>query len=62
MKNKESSASKIVLDSYESLFGGQEDTGKEDRVRMILLSQLHEFAGHPFRVLDDEKMQETVPA
>ena len=60
MKNKESSASKIVLDSYESLFGGQEDTGKEDRVRMIPLSQLHEFAGHPFRVLDDEKMQETV--
>ena len=60
MKNKESSASKIVLDSYESLFGDQEDTGKEDRVKMIQLSELHEFAGHPFRVLDDEKMQETV--
>ena len=29
MKNKESSASKIVLDSYESLFGDQEDTGKK---------------------------------
>ena len=32
MKNKESSASKIVLDSYESLFGDQEGTEKEDRV------------------------------
>jgi len=60
MKNKESSASKIVLDSFESLFGDQEDMGKEDRVRMIPLSELYEFAGHPFRVLDDEKMQETV--
>ena len=60
MKNKESSASKIVLDSYESLFGDLEDVGKEDRVRMIPLSELYEFAGHPFRVLDDEKMQETV--
>ena len=60
MKNKESSASKIVLDSYESLFGDQEGTGKDDRVRMIPLSELYEFAGHPFRVLDDEKMQETV--
>ena len=60
MKNKESSASKIVLDSYESLFGDQEDTGKEDRVKMIPIAELYEFAGHPFRVLDDEKMQETV--
>ena len=24
------------------------------------LSDLHEFRGHPFRVLDDEKMEETV--
>ena len=60
MKNKESSASKIVLDSYESLFGDQEDTGKEDRVKMIPIAELYEFAGHPFRVLDDEKMQDLV--
>ena len=26
----------------------------------IALSELHEFKGHPFKVLDDEKMQETV--
>lgn len=26
----------------------------------ILLSELYEFKGHPFKVLDDEKMQETV--
>ena len=26
----------------------------------IVLSELHEFKGHPFKVLDDEKMQETV--
>ena len=24
------------------------------------MSELHEFKGHPFKVLDDEKMQETV--
>ena len=31
-----------------------------EQVQEIALSELHEFKGHPFKVLDDEKMQETV--
>lgn len=37
--------------------GVQADTGQ---VQEIPLSELHDFKGHPFKVLDDEKMQETV--
>ena len=38
---------------------GQPQAGIE-QVQEIALSELHEFKGHPFKVLDDEKMQETV--
>ncbi len=54
-----SSASKIVLDSYESLFGTDTSTDDPDKVRMIPLDELYTFKGHPFRVLDDERMYET---
>lgn len=54
------SASKVHLNSYDDLFGSsgtQPDTGQ---VQEIPLAELHDFKGHPFKVLDDEKMQETV--
>ena len=55
MKSK--SAEKVKLNSFDDLFGIDE-TG--ETVISVPLSELHTFKGHPFRVLDDEKMQETV--
>ena len=48
-------AEKIKISSFDELLGGSADTVMEVR-----LEELHEFQGHPFRVLDDEKMAETV--
>ncbi|MGN0153075.1 MAG: ParB/RepB/Spo0J family partition protein [Lachnospiraceae bacterium] len=57
MKGK--SAEKIKLTSYDDLFGtsGQD---AEDVITSVPLNLLHAFRNHPFRVIDDEKMQETV--
>jgi len=62
--SKESSASKIKLNSIDSLFGNTNtsneiDATKEEVIE-VNLSDLHTFKNHPFRVVDDEKMQETV--
>lgn len=57
MKSK--SAEKIKLTSYDDLFG-TEEPGTEDVVTPVPLNLLHAFKNHPFRVLDDEKMQEMV--
>ena len=62
--SKAGSASKIRLSSIESLFGNTEtsndiDVTKEQVIK-VPLADLHEFKGHPFRVQDDEKMEETV--
>lgn len=57
MKSK--SAGKVKLKSFEDLFGAGE-TAAGETVTSVPLSQLHTFKGHPFRVADDEKMQETV--
>jgi len=48
-------AGKIQINSFADIVGG-----KKDAVVEIPLQDLHEFSGHPFRVLDDEKMDETV--
>ena len=48
-------AGKIKINSFADLVGGGQDGAVE-----IPLSDLHEFKNHPFRVLDDEKMEETV--
>lgn len=53
------SAEKVKLTSFDDLFGTASlDSG--ERVTTVPLSQLHTFKEHPFRVADDEKMQETV--
>ena len=46
---------KIQINSFADIVGG-----KKDAVVEIPLADLYEFSGHPFRVLDDEKMDETV--
>lgn len=54
------SASKIKLSSFDDLFGSAETQPGAEQVQEIPLSELHDFKGHPFRVADDEKMEETV--
>ena len=46
---------KIKINSFADIVGG-DDTA----VTEVPLADLHEFKNHPFRVLDDEKMDETV--
>lgn len=62
MSSLKSSARKIELATIDDLFGTQDsrDDAKREKVMDIPLSDLHAFKGHPFKVLDDEKMMETV--
>ena len=58
--NKTGSAAKVKLNSFDDLFGTEHLQAGTEQVQEIALSELHEFKGHPFKVLDDEKMQETM--
>lgn len=55
-----SSASKIKMTSFDELFG-EENTPQltEDSIVNLPISSLFEFENHPFKVLEDEKMEET---
>lgn len=57
---KTGSASKIKMESFDDLFGGNnaQEIGAEQIINAPL-ADLHEFKDHPFKVLDDEKMEET---
>jgi ParB family chromosome partitioning protein len=57
---KTGSAAKIKMESFDDLFGGS--AAQENGVEQIInapLAELHTFKDHPFRVVDDEKMEET---
>lgn len=58
-----SSASKIKMTSFDDLFGSNEETvcsvDAVNTIQDIEISKLSTFANHPFKVLDDEKMEET---
>lgn len=56
--SKGRSAEKVHINKFEELFGSSEV--QTDTIQEIAISELYDFKGHPFRVLDDEKMQETV--
>ena len=60
MSNKTGSASKIKMESFDDLFGENsvQETGAEQIINAPL-ADLYEFKAHPFKVLDDEKMEET---
>ena len=58
MAGKAGSASKVRLNSFDDVFGGAENATGEQTVD-AKLDELHTFRNHPFRVLDDEKMEET---
>ena len=59
---KNGSASKIKIDSFDDLFGASavENPNQTEQVVEVSLDELHTFKNHPFRVLDDTKMEETV--
>ncbi len=59
---KNGSAKKIKIDSFDDLFGTpmKEDNNSSEQVVEVSLEDLHTFQNHPFRVIDDEKMEETV--
>ena len=59
MNNMKSSASKIKLNGFNDLFG-TDDIFSKEKIMDIALSDLYDFKNHPFKVLDDEKMEETV--
>ncbi len=54
----------ITLSSYDDIFSTQESRNEEEKpaekVREIPIAELHPFEGHPFRVVDDDAMKETV--
>lgn len=56
-----SSAKNIRLTSVDDLFSTEESHADEQRekVQEILLSELHPFPNHPFKVVDDERMLDT---
>lgn len=59
--SKSSSASKVKLNTFDDLFGSSEVQAiGSEQILSIPLKELHTFKDHPFRVVDDEKMQETV--
>ena len=57
---KAGSASKIKMESFDDLFGGSAGQGNgTEQIINAPLAELHTFKDHPFRVEDDEKMEET---
>ena len=57
-----SSAKNVKLTSVDDLFSTEESRATEQREKVmeIPLSELHPFKDHPFKVLDDERMLDTV--
>ena len=54
MKNR--SGEKIKLTSIDELLG----VVNEESAMEIEIDKIHPFAGHPFKVIDDEKMQDLI--
>lgn len=60
-KGMKSSAKNIQMTSFEDLFQSSENTGPGgEKVQEIALTELFPFQDHPFKVLDDEAMADTV--
>lgn len=57
---KRSVAANIKLNGYDALFGASESENAAEHIIEAPLGDLHDFKDHPFRVVDDEKMEETV--
>lgn len=61
MANRKGSASNIKMPDVNELFGlGQDSGDPAEKVVEVAIGKLYPFNAHPFKVMDDEKMQETV--
>ena len=61
MADKLPKSTKVKMTSVDDLFklhDGSEDA--KEQVKVLELSQLHSFERHPFKVLEDEKMQDLI--
>jgi len=47
----------VRMNTYDQLF---EIGDVQENTKEILIRDLHEFEGHPFRVVDDENMEELI--
>lgn len=54
--------SNIILPSLDNLFSSEQERqdAKLEKIRILPLSELHPFEGHPFQVRDDEEMDKMV--
>ena len=57
-----SSAKNIQLNTVDDIFSTEEERedDKREKVQNIPLSEFHPFRDHPFKVVEDDKMKETV--
>lgn len=64
--SKRNLTERIKLTSYDDIFGGEDEATNQNiqnsdgQIMEVPLTELHTFKDHPFRVSDDEKMEETV--
>ena len=59
MKDREK---KLTLTSFDDIFKNDETRQEEsaERVQLISVDLMDDFPNHPFKILDDEKMQDTI--
>lgn len=62
--SRRNTAEGLGIASFNDIFGNNNvmdsDVPAEGQIVEVPLSELHTFANHPFRVLNDEKMEETI--
>lgn len=56
------SGKKLELTSFDEIFNNEETRREErlERVQMIAVEEMDDFPNHPFKVCNDEKMQDTI--
>ena len=57
---KNNSASKIVLNSFEDLFGRTNLDNRNTDARDVMIDELHDFHNHPYKIKNDKRMDELV--
>lgn len=58
--NKRNLGEKIKLQSYADMFGNETENVALEQIKDVALSELHAFKNHPFKVIDDSKMEEMI--
>ncbi len=58
--NNNTAASKVKVSGFADLFGSENLLKNSKDVRNVLISELHSFDNHPFKLKDDKRMKELV--